>query len=257
MSTPSRTREAMTYSLPALEASLQDSALVDGWIRPMHLFVTRICRQSLISADNHPALHQPLCASSSRPAAVHQHPCPEPSPMFPPAASTHISHRQDESRHHARASYLTPHGEMETMDTTYTKQEEWTVFRMVGSVLPGPLRLRRTAATAGAAAATKDARQQRTTVQRKAAGTTTAAQGNTARSRSTARQALDKQVLPDRREFDLALTQGKGLASMVASTAAALGQPSEGSGVDWKSASQGMFPRRRSSPQKPNNWTAH
>ncbi|KAK3906297.1 hypothetical protein C8A05DRAFT_11980 [Staphylotrichum tortipilum] len=97
---------------------------------------------------------------------------------------------------------------------------------MVGSVLPGPLRLRRTAATA---AAPKDARQ-RTAVQRKASGTT--AQVATGRSHSTVGSRLDKpQVLPDRREFDLALTQGKGLASMVASTAAALGQPLEGSGL--------------------------
>ncbi len=231
--------ETVAYALSALEpSSPQDSALIEGWIRPMHLFVTRICRQSLVSADNHPALHQPMCASSSPPAAVH--PCSEPSPMFPPAASsTHISHRQDECRH-ARTSYLTPHGEMETMDTTYTKQEEWTVFRMVGSVLPGPLRLRRTAATAAAAA--KEPRQ-RTAVQRKAVGMTT--QSDAARSRSAIGSKLENQGLPDRREFDLALTQGKGLASMVASTAAALGQPSEGSGVDWKSASQGMFPGLR------------
>ncbi|KAL2159015.1 hypothetical protein VTH06DRAFT_3046 [Thermothelomyces fergusii] len=47
-------------------------------------------------------------------------------------------------------------------------------------------------------------------------------------------------AVPDRRSLDVALAQGKWFVSIVASLAAALGSPSTSSGVDWKSASQGL-----------------
>jgi hypothetical protein len=72
---------------------------------------------------------------------------------------------------------------------------------MVGSVLPGSLRLRRTAGTTGTP--TKEARQQ-TAVQHKASGPT---QSNTAPcSRNTFGPSPDKQAVPDRRAFDITLT---------------------------------------------------
>ncbi|AEO55287.1 hypothetical protein MYCTH_2124224 [Thermothelomyces thermophilus ATCC 42464] len=47
-------------------------------------------------------------------------------------------------------------------------------------------------------------------------------------------------AVPDRRSVDVALAQGKWFVSIIASLAAVLGLPATSSGIDWKSASQGL-----------------
>ena len=51
---------------------------------------------------------------------------------------------------------------------------------------------------------------------------------------------LDQTALPDRRTLDMALAQAKSFVSIIASVAAVLGRSGTESGIDWKSASQGL-----------------
>ncbi|KAK4251520.1 hypothetical protein C7999DRAFT_27937 [Corynascus novoguineensis] len=51
---------------------------------------------------------------------------------------------------------------------------------------------------------------------------------------------LDQTALPDRRTLDMALAQSKAFVSIIASVAAVLGRSATESGIDWRSASQGL-----------------
>ncbi|KAK4151263.1 hypothetical protein C8A00DRAFT_36089 [Chaetomidium leptoderma] len=121
---------------------------------------------------------------------------------------------------------------METTNGMYTERrsevKEWRVFSLVNTARG---RLRQIAGMATSNPQPRaEIRRQRTILRRTVWGS----------KLERTDMDTDRPAAPDRRALDLAFTQGKEFVSMVTSVAAILGSASVDSGVDWKSASQGL-----------------